>query len=80
MDKSSPTLTARQAEALRYIKETIATRGQAPSYRELAMYLGCQSVHGAKYLIDALISKKALAKPKTKARSLRVTERGQTAT
>ena len=68
-------LPDRQQEALDYIKKTLAERGQAPSVREIALALQLSSPSNAQRLVDALRAKGHLVKPKTPARSIKLTEK-----
>ena len=68
----SKAITARQAEVLRYIAESITTRGFAPTVREIMAEFRMTSTNGARDHLAALIRKRYLARDGGKSRALRV--------
>jgi len=70
-------LTPRQKAVLDFIKEFIATRGYAPSYREISEHFGFSSLGSVHKYINALKNKGVLQNEKAHSRSLVVTEEGQ---
>ena len=68
-------LTCRQDEVLRYIAESIASRGMPPTLADVCARMRIASVNGAREHLDALIRKGYLARDAGKARGLRVLQR-----
>lgn len=69
-----PVLTARQAEVLAYIRESIASRGYAPTVREIGARFGIASPNGVISTLRALRTKGRLRWVENKSRTLSVVE------
>lgn len=66
------TLTDRQAEVLHVIRESIRTRGYAPTLREIGATLGIRSTNGVNDHLRALERKGVIARDDWKSRAIRV--------
>lgn len=71
----SKPLTAKQAEVLRYIAESIAARGIPPTLADISARLHLASTNAAREHVTALVRKGYLARDAGKARALRVLRR-----
>lgn len=67
-------LTVRQAEVLVYLRDHIATRGYAPTLREIGRYLGIKSTNGVNDHLRALIRKGYITRPALISRAIVLTE------
>ena len=67
------TLTKRQEQVLTWIKESIATTGQAPTVRELQSKIGCAAPMGAVSHLNALEFKGYISRIDNKPRGILVT-------
>jgi repressor LexA len=68
-------MTARQEMVLGLIRESIVTRGSAPSVRELAEALGVRSTNGIVDHLKALQRKGFIERTNHQARGIRLIER-----
>jgi SOS-response transcriptional repressor LexA len=63
-------LTQRQAECLRVIRESLAQSGVPPSFDEMTVRLGLTSKSGVSRLVDALVERGHLRRVRHRARGL----------
>ena len=64
-------LTDRQMEVLKYIRESISSKGYPPTLREIGEFLGIKSTNGVNDHLKALEKKGYLAREDLKSRALR---------
>lgn len=64
-------LTARQAEVLRYVMQTLESNGYTPTIREIGRDLGISSLRGVTIHLDALQAKGYINRD-SRAHSIRV--------
>jgi SOS-response transcriptional repressor LexA len=69
-------LTSRQRDLLRYIEHSVNIRGFAPSYSEMAVFLGMKSKSSAHKLVAALRERGAITHLPHQARSVALPDRG----
>jgi repressor LexA len=67
-------LTKRQAEAVGFIREFIASNGYSPSYDEIGRALGISARSGAHRIVQELVARGAVTILKNRTRSIRVLE------
>jgi len=68
-------LTDQQKKLLSFIAEYIASRGYAPTFREMASFLGCR-INGVTCHLSALRKKGYIQREDTRARAIKVVSDG----
>lgn len=67
-------LTNRESEALAFIRRTIRTTGEAPTFAEIAAALGIASKSGSHRLVHSLVRRGVIEFDPRRARSITVVE------